>query len=158
METSQSADKRDLWITWEDKYNLGIPVIDEQHRKLVDLCNELYEGLKQHRANEGEGWQTVLSNTLREAVQYTKFHFDAEEKILMAAGYKNLAHHKQCHVEFVDALTKVLFSFQKATLQTAFEFSAYLKEWVLTHIAYEDRLYVQCVFDYYQRMQSASDS
>ena len=158
MEANQSADNKNLWIVWEDKYNLGIPVIDEQHRRLVDLCNELHDKLKQHRANEGAGWQVAMSTTLREAVQYTKFHFEAEEKILTVAGYKNLAHHKQCHVEFVDALTKVLFSFHNASLQTAFEFSAYLKEWILTHIAYEDRLYVQCVFDYYRRTQAVADS
>ena len=151
------ADEHNLLITWENKYNLGIPVIDEQHKKLLDLCNELHKGLLLYRSNEGAGWQTALSSTVREAVQYTKFHFDTEEKILAAVGYKNLAHHKQCHAEFVNTLTQILLTFQDATLQTAFDFCTYLKEWVLTHISYEDRLYVQCVFDYHQKIQPASD-
>lgn len=143
-----------LWIAWEEKYNLGIPVIDEQHRQLITLCNELHGKLVQHRANEGEGWRVAMSTTLKKAVEYTKFHFEAEEKILSVAGYKNLMHHKQCHIEFVNTLLKVLSGFHAASLRTAFEFSSYLKEWILTHIAYEDKQYVQCVFDYYRSLRS----
>lgn len=139
---------------WDDKYALGIPVIDEQHKKLVGLCEQFRIELRRQQESGSSGWQQALSSVLRETTQYTQFHFDAEEKILQAVGYKDLEHHKQCHREFVGKLTQMLTTFQGATLHSALEFLAYLKEWIITHIAYEDRNYVPYVMDYYRRSKA----
>lgn len=136
---------------WDDKYYLGIPIIDEQHKKLVGLCEQFRIELRRQQSSDGSGWQQALSSVLRETVQYTKFHFDAEEKILQTVGYKELEHHKQCHQEFVGKITQMLVTFQGATLHSALEFLAYLKEWIITHIAYEDRNYVPYVMEYYRK-------
>lgn len=143
-----------LKAAWEDKYTLGIPVIDEQHKKLVVLCERFRIELRKQQDSGGSGWQQALAAVLRETVQYTKFHFDAEEKILRAAGYSDFEHHVQCHKEFVGKLTDMLVSFQGTTMQRAFDFLAYLKEWILTHIAYEDRNYVKPVLEYYRKTKS----
>lgn len=38
--TNLSDDKN--LIRWDPKFSLGIPLIDEQHKHLVELCNKLY--------------------------------------------------------------------------------------------------------------------
>ena len=68
-------DESRRWMVWDDAYELGIPTVDEQHRHLVCLCNNFRAELMNHSSREGGGWQTALSEALRETVQYTKNHF-----------------------------------------------------------------------------------
>lgn len=136
------------WMPWDISYELGIPVVDEQHKHLVYLCNNFRDKLTNRSSNEGATWQNALSEALRETVQYTKTHFSTEEKLMQASAYPNYEYHKRCHHEFIDTITHILESFNIATLETAYEFSAYLKEWILTHIAYEDRQFQAHIMEY----------
>ena len=43
------TDDKDL-IRWDSKLLLGIPIIDEQHKHLVELCNKLYTEVMESRA------------------------------------------------------------------------------------------------------------
>ena len=151
---SSQHDGETAWMPWDESYELGIPTVDGQHKHLVSLVNRFRSELIKYSSSEEVGWQNALSEALRETVQYTKTHFSAEEKLMQAAGYPDFEYHRRCHQEFVETVTYILGSFQTATLQTAFEFAAYLKEWVLTHIAYEDRQYQQCLVEYSRRMYS----
>lgn len=141
-------DDANAWMPWDASYELGISTIDEQHRHLVFLCNKFRAELMNHSSSESVGWQTALSEALRETVQYTKTHFSTEEKLMQASNYPSFEYHRHCHQEFVETITHILESFQAATLQTAFEFATYLKEWVLTHIAYEDRQFQGHIVEY----------
>lgn len=136
------------WMPWDISYELGIPVVDEQHKHLVHLCNKFRDELTNRSVHEGSNWQNALSEALRETVQYTKTHFSTEEKLMQASAYPNYEYHKRCHQEFVETITHILGSFNGATLETAYEFSAYLKEWILTHIAYEDRQFQGHIMEY----------
>lgn len=134
------------WVSWDSSYDLGIPMVDEQHRKLVALCDRFHSELLAVRGNAaGPGWKEALSEALRETAQYANTHFSQEEELMQVAGYVNLEFHRSCHKEFIDAVTDILNAFQKVTLQTAMEFASYLKNWVLFHIAYEDQHFSKCV-------------
>lgn len=141
-------DDANAWMPWDASYELGIPIVDEQHKHLVFLCNKFRTELMNHSSSESARWQTALSEALRETVQYTKTHFSTEEKLMQASNYPNFEYHRRCHQEFVETITHILESFKAATLQTAFEFASYLKEWVLTHIAYEDRQFQSHIVEY----------
>ncbi len=149
---SSQHDESTTWIPWDASYELGIPAVDAQHKHLVALVNRFRSELMEYSSKEGTGWQNALATVLRETVQYTKTHFSAEEKLMQASGYPNFEYHKRCHQEFVETVTYILESFQTVTLQAAFEFVSYLKEWILSHIAYEDRQYQQCLVEYSRRM------
>ena len=83
-----SEESGKTYIAWDPKFELGIPVIDSQHKKLVDLCNRLYEDLMKNK--DKDGWQMSLSGTLKECVEYVRTHFHDEEVIMRAAEYENL--------------------------------------------------------------------
>lgn len=94
-------DNSPVWVKWEKKFELGIPAIDEQHRHLVGLCNQLHSEIMSRRSPDGKAWRVALSEALRETVSYTRTHFHLEEKLMAAAGYGNLPGHKNRHQEFV---------------------------------------------------------
>lgn len=138
-----------VWVKWEKKFELGIPAIDEQHKHLVRLCNQLHSEIMLRRSSsDGKAWRVALSDALRETVSYTRTHFLLEEKLMTAAGFDQLATHKKRHQEFVELISKTLSNFDQTTLQSALDFSKFLYEWILEHIAYEDKLYVKPVLEY----------
>ncbi len=144
----------EAWVSWDSSYELGIPMVDEQHKKLVALCDRFHQELLAVRGNaDGPSWKEALSGALRETAQYANTHFTQEEELMQAAGYVNFEFHRSCHKEFIDAVTDILNSFQKVTLQTSMEFAAYLKNWVLFHIAYEDQHFSKCVKEYLQQRE-----
>ena len=58
---------------WQKNYALGIPIIDEQHQKLVHLLNKLAVGLAYQAA------KLEIKNIFNELTQYTIYHFQTEE-------------------------------------------------------------------------------
>lgn len=143
-----------IYIAWDSKFDLGIPVIDNQHKKLVNLCNNLYEALMKNKAEGIPTWQSSLTDTLRECVDYVKTHFHDEEVIMQAAGYVNYASHKRAHEDFIYKILETTREFDKATFTTAFQFVRFLYDWILRHIAHEDKLYVKRIQEYYRERQS----
>ena len=143
-----------IYMAWDPKFELGIPVIDNQHKKLVSLCNTLYEGLMKSKAAEKADWQASLTDTLRECVDYVKTHFHDEEAIMRAAGYENYATHKRAHEDFIHKVLNTTHEFNKATFSTALQFVRFLYDWILGHIAHEDKLYVKSILEYYRERKS----
>lgn len=137
------------FIKWEKKFELGIPVIDNQHKQLVHLCNDLYQAVirNKYRATT-PGWHEALADALRETVNYVKTHFSDEEKLLTAVGYSGLDQQKAQHRDFTNKITENLKNFNKATFQDAMNFVRFLYDWILQHIAISDKQYVPAVLEY----------
>lgn len=139
-----------LYVEWSPKFELGIPVIDEQHKKLVSLCNTFYQELMKNKAIGIPAWESSLTTALKECVDYVKIHFRDEEKLLIAANYTDYEKHKRDHEEFIQKILETSRDFDKATFTTAFHFVKFLYDWILGHIAHEDKLYVKQLLDFYR--------
>lgn len=146
------------WIKWEKKFELGIPVIDNHHKHLVELCNTLHKDLLMQNNNikKDVPWQITLSGILRELADYTKYHFDFEEKYMQMANFSKYTEHKKRHKEFVDKVADILKTFDKASIKTSFEIANFLRDWILSHVAYEDTLYVSAISSYIEKDSNLS--
>lgn len=143
------------YIRWDPKFEIGIPVIDEQHKKLVELCNRFYQELLQNKAEGNPPWDQSLRSALHECVDYVKTHFKNEETLMTACSYPNFAEHKKMHDMFIKNILETTNGFQEATIGVAFKFVKFLYDWILSHIAHEDKLYVKDVLGYYRKMKAA---
>jgi len=65
-----------MLMPWSESSNLGIPVIDQQHRKLYTMLNELNQAMA-----AGQGAE-VAAAVMNRVVPLLREHFEAEEKIL----------------------------------------------------------------------------
>lgn len=142
-----------VWIKWEKKYEIGIPGIDKQHRHLLDLCNKLRKDLKEFSSQDGIDWHVSLANTLKELAAYTQDHFSTEEKLMKACRYPDFDRHRIQHIKFVEEVTKQLMTFDLATLQEVYSLLDFLRDWILSHVACEDKLYVRPILEYYRNMR-----
>ncbi|MDR3123474.1 MAG: bacteriohemerythrin [Treponema sp.] len=124
-------------VQWTDRYRTGIPLIDDQHKKLIDVTNKLY--VKCLAGNEAA--RTSFLQTIHKVVDYVRFHFTSEEKIMERISYPGLAVHKREHQEFVKEILQQIQSFQEGEKFVPNAFVRYLGDWVLTHIAVSDKGY-----------------
>lgn len=78
-------------ITWSSKLNTGVKNIDEQHRRLVKLVNNLVAGIQEGFADD------ITDGICRELIEYTKYHFRDEEMLMEEVAFPDIEAHKQKH-------------------------------------------------------------
>lgn len=123
------------FLNWTEELSVGIPRIDQQHRKLVSLLNELYEAMQ-----SGKG-RDVLGKVLGELAGYTKTHFAAEEQIMAANGYPELQTHRDKHQKMAQKVMELNDQFRKGVLASPIQITNFLKDWLAKHIMETDRNY-----------------
>ena len=130
-------------IVWEDKYATGIDLIDDQHKELVNLTNELYQSC---RAG-GDAAGTAFKEALSRMVEYVRFHFSMEADLLMRIKYPTAAEHKTQHDELVKRILSAAQDYNLGKKFVPNNFVRTLKNWVFGHIAYYDKIYACYVTD-----------
>ncbi len=68
-------------MRWSSDLEIGIPLLDEQHKTWFERAEQLFEAGKQRRAKE------VIGELLEFLDQYTKKHFAQEEQYMLSIGY-----------------------------------------------------------------------
>lgn len=121
------------YISWKETYNIGIKVIDEQHTKLVEIINELYEAQKIGTS------QVIINDVIKELECYTKYHFDSEEEIQTTNRYPQFDQHKIEHEEFIGKLQEFKRDANRNNLLLSLKTIDYLKDWTINHILGSDK-------------------
>lgn len=101
-------------MTWTDKLGVGVRVLDDDHKKLIDLLNRLDDGMK-----KGQGKET-LGKVLDGLVSYTKFHFAREEEFFAKTGYPAATHKKE-HDGLVKQVLELQARYKKGELALSLE-------------------------------------
>jgi hemerythrin len=136
-------DESTPFVTWDDKYSVGIPLIDEQHKELIRLTNELYQGCLAGDAAARD----FFFSAIRGALDYVKYHFSAEEKILENIRYPHLAEHRKQHEDFIRKMVEDVKSFQGGRKFVPNNFVRFLRDWILSHIAITDTQYAAYIMN-----------
>jgi hemerythrin len=131
-------------VTWLNSYSMGVKLIDEQHKGLIDFINDLFN----HSSGNEEEERAFFSEVIDQAVQYIKEHFHAEEKLMRGTKFSGYADHKKVHEEFTLMVIQSAKDFQTGKRLVLKKFAYFLKDWVLGHIAVMDRQYA----DYFRKI------
>lgn len=122
-----------LYIVWDEGYNFGIPIIDEQHRAIVSTINT-YRYLVVNGKSE-----MALKSTFVMLNQYTTIHFMTEEDILEQTEYLEIINHKKLHNDLIKRMREIAI---EVIQEKDYDFVlSFLKDWWLTHIRIEDAKY-----------------
>lgn len=123
-------------MTWTDSMSVSVKVLDEDHKKLVAMVNELHDGILQGRRQE------ALGRVLDQLVQYTKIHFAREEEYFAKTRYAAAAEHKKEHDELIKKATELQVRYKSGTTSMlSLETMSFLKGWLSHHIQGVDKLY-----------------
>jgi hemerythrin len=120
-------------MKWYDKYNIGVAIIDTQHRELFRMIGRLQTSLSSKNVDEEMG------NALKFLVDYAKHHFSAEEELMKRIGFPHYDHQKELHKKFIQEIANVLVRVKKGESVTVSELIDFLTDWIINHILDEDK-------------------
>lgn len=123
-------------IQWSADYELGIDVIDGQHRRIVDYINKVHEC---EQSGQGD-----LDEVLNNLVDYTLSHFAFEESMMEEAGYSEFDAHKITHETFIRQINMIKVRYDLGE-DVAVELSDMLLDWLLKHIMTDDQSYTPVI-------------
>lgn len=122
-------------LEWSDELSCNVKEIDEQHKRLVDMVNEL------HQAMLGKQGQKALASIIGQMMDYTSYHFATEEKYMALFHYPGFQSHNAEHEEFVRQVTKFQQQFEAGRLGLSIDVLRYLSSWLLNHILGSDKAF-----------------
>lgn len=123
------------FVTWKDEYSVGIKSIDDDHKKLLHLINNLQNAVYYPT---GEAFER---QALDELVEYTKYHFEREEALMRKYDYPDYEPHKKQHENMVNEVGAYLEAYNKDAEGTVDELTQFLKTWLIKHILGTDQQY-----------------
>jgi hemerythrin len=122
-------------INWNDSLSVNVKEIDLQHKKLIDMINELNDAMKTGRGKDAVG------KIVGGLISYTAIHFKKEEQYFDQFGYPDTENHKKEHVAFVKKVTDFKDGFAKGNLSLSIEVMNFLSDWLKNHIKGTDKKY-----------------
>ncbi len=136
----QQNDEKPL-IEWSKKYSVDVQEIDEQHKKLIEIINDLFAAFKKGKA------RLILREILDKMMQYADYHFKTEEELLNQCHYAELEKHKKQHDEFIKKVNKFYNDYKGGKISVTYDVINFLRDWILQHIKKSDKNYMQCMKD-----------
>lgn len=127
-------------IVWDDKYNIGVEVVDKAHAKLFHIVGRLMD-----ISQDDKTTQHTYKEGLKYLEAYSMTHFSEEEAYMRSIRYSGYAEHKRTHDNFRD---KTLVALKKDLemsdySQTAMQhFAEVMSNWLAEHIMREDQAIV----------------
>lgn len=127
-------------LVWNNRYNIGVDIIDKEHKKLFRILNKLFDF----------GLQTEKSQWVcQEAVKYFKDHalqhFQDEEHYMASIDYAGLQMHRRIHENFrnitLPSLEKEL-EMSKYSENSVEHFLGVCAGWLIGHTLTEDQAIV----------------
>jgi hemerythrin len=123
------------FIDWAPKFSVGSLILDQQHKALIDLINQLHATMLRGGAKE------ELQGIFQELIRYTQCHFKAEEGMMRQAGYPRLPSHHLQHVEFVEKARDLHNQLLAGEFTVSIDLLRFLRSWLSEHILGSDQQY-----------------
>lgn len=120
---------------WNDNLSVRVGAFDRHHKRLIDIINELHDFMLNGRPQE------IIEKTLTELLNYTKYHFEEEERVMLAHNFPGYAEHKAEHDTFVAKINEYMNIYKISPLSLAIDLMDFLREWLTGHIMKTDRQY-----------------
>lgn len=125
-------------LEWEDKYSVGVEEIDNQHKHMFRVINELLSAINTNSTKDH------LGGIIESLVKYKIFHFETEEKYFKDFNYDGAEEHIAKHKDFNDKLIALKEKHAEYTIDFAFELVDFLEDWLINHLMVVDQKYVKC--------------
>jgi len=115
------------FIDWQDSYSVGIKSIDDQHKKIVELMNELVESIRDGRED------FIIKEVLQDLSDYASYHFGLEEEVFLKFHYDVKSQHFERHRDFVEKIRSLQSEEDQEQRQLPLETLNYLRDWFQDH-------------------------
>ena len=122
-------------INWDPSYSVGVTSLDDDHRHLINLINQLESAIHYYTGKEFE------QKALQEVVDYTKYHFEREEKLMKENNYPDFDNHVAKHREMIEKVNQSVEDYKNDPDHAISDTVEFLRSWLINHICKTDREY-----------------
>jgi hemerythrin len=121
-------------FAWSPALETGNPIIDAQHKKLIEAINNLLDACQQ-----GKGSNTA-GPTLDFLISYTKRHFVDEEALQQKSNYPDIQNHRKLHESFLKTVNDLAADLKNngPTPMLVTKLIRNVGDWLVSHIKQED--------------------
>ena len=123
-------------LVWQDRYNLGVEVIDKEHRKLFSILNKLFDFGKQEEKS-----QWVCQEAIKYFRDHALKHFADEEAYMLSINYEGFEMHRRIHKNFRDRTIPALereLELTDYSEESVNHFLSVCAGWLIGHTLIED--------------------
>lgn len=119
-------------IEWDDRFSVGLPAVDHEHRELIGLINETHARIGR------PGAELTVPDFLGEIYARISAHFALEETIMRRRKYDEFATHKADHERLLDDIRDIMDTFDYGAAYDETAFAERLRRWFMEHFKTHD--------------------
>lgn len=122
-------------LLWTKNLEVGVNLIDDQHKKWFEKADQLFEAGKTGKSKE---YIIKMFDFLDE---YTKTHFRDEENYMQSIKYPEIIQQKQMHEGFIKKLAEIRkeYELSGANLTVIINANQFILDWLTKHISNADK-------------------
>ncbi|MFI3200438.1 MAG: hemerythrin domain-containing protein [Eubacteriales bacterium] len=122
----------------KDEYLTGIPMIDEEHGRLFEIAQSIYELQQEEFISDKYDNLKIILEELKE---YTLTHLDHEEAYMQSINYKRFFMQKVEHDRFRDQIEDMNFQLiDESSDEMITDVLNMITNWLVDHIFENDKL------------------
>jgi len=122
-------------IVWTESLSVGIDSIDEQHKVLIQIINDL------NNAKNNNETDAIMQQIFTRLIEYTEQHFKYEEDIFDEYAYEDTEAHKKQHQALIETIYELKQKFESGETRIGIEVLQFLNRWLTDHILKTDHAY-----------------
>jgi hemerythrin len=124
-------------MNWSGKYSVGVEELDNQHKALMNVLNELHAASMRGKASE------VAGPLIRRIVSIATEHFASEERLMESAKFSGLASHRAKHKELAATVGEFVARHEKGDTTMYTQLLYFVRDWQTMHMQTEDQEYAR---------------
>lgn len=120
---------------WTDELATGMKKVDDQHKELIKMVNDLHDALSKGKGKE------IVGKTINFLSDYVVDHFKTEEKLMLDYNYSGYLIHKSQHEQFIKEFGDLVKEVNAATAASflAIRVQRSIVQWLINHIMNVDK-------------------
>ena len=116
-----------------NRFMVGHPMMDADHRMLVEYINLL------HEAVTSSAPASEQSHHFANLIRQVREHFLREEAFMVQIGYSGLMRHKSEHDMLLEEIVELQVRFNSGSISLTESLFDYLNEWLAFHTVTTDK-------------------
>jgi hemerythrin len=120
-------------LNWSKKYAIGIAEIDEQHKILVEITNNMFTAHVRGAAHQ------QVEHIIAAMIDYAQLHFKLEEQFMLNNNYSAHQEHKIEHQVFTDKVRLFFEEYKNGSTTIPYQILIFLRDWLVHHIQVSDK-------------------
>ncbi len=124
-----------MQLSWHARYESGNTEIDAQHRQLFDQINALHSAIRDDLS------EALVTRLIDQLMRSVVAHFDHEEALLRAIGFKDSETHAAGHRALMQRAVNQVTLYRNGKLTLSTMLDALVSDLIVNHVLSADRSY-----------------